>query len=532
MIILAFLSILVFYGCTDDLDAIDTNNLNSENVFEDEESYIQFLAKLYAGLDQTGQQAPIGQPDLIGFTEGSSSYIRLWWALNEFPADELKWRFNDPGLRAIVFQSWTSGNDFFSVIYSRIFFQISQTNEFLRQTAPEVLDGRGVSENLRSQIDIYRAEARFLRAMAYYHTLELFGGNVPFVTEEDSPGAFFPEQTTGAQLFAYVESELLEIEGQLVAVGQHEYGRVDKGAAWTLLAKLYLNAEVFIGEGRYGDCITYCNEVLNAGYVLEPQYADLFKADNNRSNEIIFPVTFDGVNSRSFGVMYSLINGTLDSNIIQSDPEAFGTNTGGFAALTAKETFVDLFEFMGDDPFNDSPDVRASFFFKDGHSVDIPSEPIGSSFQEGFGYTKFRNIKRDGTPGQSSDFPDVDFPLFRLADVHLMYAEAFLRGGGGSESEALDLINDLRERAYGDTSGNVATLDLDFIIDERGRELGWEGHRRMDLVRFGRFTGGDYLWDWKGGAQNGTSISGHLRIFPLPSSDISVNPNLTQNPGY
>ena len=529
---LGLLLLITYSSCSDDLENIDTNNINSENVFNDSEAYLQFLAKLYAGLDQTGQQAPLGQPDLIGFTEGTTSYIRLWWNLNELPADELKWRYNDAGLRDIVFHSWTPENDFFSVTYSRLFFQITQANEFLRQTSESALGGRGVSEALRNEIEGYRAEARFLRALAYYHTLDLFGGNVPFVTEDDAPGAFLPEQTNGPELFDYIEAELLDIATSIAPPRQNGYGRADQGAVWTLLAKLYLNAQANIGQQRYSDCITYCTLLLDGGYTLEPEYENLFRADNNLSNEIIFPITFDGVESRSFGVMYSLINGVLDSNIIQSDPEAYGTNTGGFAALTCKETFVNLFEFENDDPFMDSPDIRASFLYKDGHSVDLPSQPIGSDFQEGFGYTKFRNITSNGVPGQSSDFPDVDFPLFRLADVYLMYAEAFLRGGGGSESQALSLVNAVRERAYGNTSGNISTLTLDFILDERGRELGWEGKRRTDLIRFGLFTGNTYSWDWKGGVQNGVSIDDHLALFPIPAFDISVNPNLEQNPGY
>lgn len=530
--VIGFFLSLAFLGCSDDLDDIDTNNINSKNAFDSPEGYIQFLAKLYAGLNQTGQQAPIGQPDLIGFTEGTTSYVRLWWVLNEYTCDHLKWRYNDPGLPDIVYHSWGPENDFFSVFYSRAYFQIAQINEFLRQTSPESLDSRGVQAQLRGEIAHFRAEARFLRALTYYNLLELFGGNVPFVTESDEPGAFFPIQTSGPDLFDYIESELLSAEEDMVDARQNDYGRADKGALWTLLAKLYLNAQTFIGEIRYDDCVSTCNKIIGAGYTLEPNYEDNFRADNNLSNEIIFPVTFDGINTQSYGIMYSLINGVLDSNIIQSDPDAYGTNTGGFAAMSVRKEFVELFEFVNDDPFNDSPDVRASFLYKDGHSLDLPSRPIGSPFTEGFGYTKFRNVTSNGVPGKNSDFPDVDFPLYRLADIYLMYAEAVLRGGNGSESEALDLVNDIRERAYGDASGNISSLDLEFIIDERGRELGWEGQRRTDLVRFGLFTGGNYLWEWKGGVPDGTAISSHFNIFPLPFSDLSVNPNLTQNIGY
>ncbi len=517
-------------GCTDDLDDIDTININSENAFDDPQSYLQFLSKIYAGLSVTGQQGPSGQGDLIGFDEGNSQYMRTYFYLNEVTADAVKWRYDDAGLAELLVNEWTADNDVISVVYNRLIFQVTQANEFLRQTEQSVLDGRNVPADIQTDIAFYRAEARFLRALSYYHGLELFGGNIPFVTEEDLPGAFFPEQTNAVDLFNYIESELIEIADLLVPATQNDYGRADQAAAWTLLARLYLNAEVYIGENRYSDCINFCERIIAAGYSLEPNYNELFLADNNTAEGIIFPITHDGIETQSFGYMFIMVNGTLDANINSSGD--FGANTGGFAGLTCKENFVRLFEFPNDDPFQDSPDIRASFFFKDGHSLELTSPPTGSDFQEGFGYTKFRNLTSDGVPGQDNSYPDIDLPLFRLADVYLMYAEAFLRNGGGDEGTALGYVNAIRQRAYGDASGNVASLDLQFILDERGRELGWEGYRRTDLVRFGQYTGNTYLWDWKGGLENGTSIPAHFDIFPIPAGDLNANPNLDQNPDY
>jgi len=515
------ISLVGFLGCADDLDNITTNNVNSSNAFDDPDSYLQFLAKLYAGLSITGQQGPSGQGDLIGFDEGASQYTRNYFNMNEFTADAVKWRFNDSGFRELHENTWTADNDVISVMYNRIIFQVTQANEFIRQTSDLVDD---------PVIGAYNAEARFLRALSYYHGLDLFGGNIPFVTEEDLPGAFLPEQTNGADLFAYLESELLAIADLMVAPGQNDYGRADRGAAWTLLAKLYLNAEAFIGVDRFADCLAVCQDILAAGYTLEQDYIKLFRADNNTANGVIFPVTHDGIQTQSFGLMFVLVNGTVNADV----NAALGIqgNTGGFGAMSSKQTFTRLYEFEGDDPFQDSPDIRASFFFKEGHSVDIPSPPIGSPFTEGFAYTKFRNVLEDGSGGQDNTYPDTDYAMFRLADVHLMYAEAHLRGGGGDLATALDLVNQIRRRAYGDTSGDVTSIDLQFILDERGREFSWEGHRRTDLVRFGQYTGSSYVWDWKGGVQQGTSIADFRRIFPLPSGDLVANPNLVQNPGY
>jgi hypothetical protein len=181
--------------------------------------------------------------------------------------------------------------------------------------------------------------------------------------------------------------------------------------------------------------------------------------------------------------------------------------------------------------------VRASFdkrpmFYTDGQSLDIAD--VGN-FNDGYAVAKWKNITKTGAAGSDLNYSDVDFPMFRLADVYLMYAEAVLRGGsGGDLGTALTLVNDVRTRGYGDTGGNITAdqLNLDFIIDERGRELYYECYRRTDLVRFGELTTNKYLWPWKGGIKDGEPTDSKYNIFPLPSTDVSANPNLIQNDGY
>ena len=159
------------------------------------------------------------------------------------------------------------------------------------------------------------------------------------------------------------------------------------------------------------------------------------------------------------------------------------------------------------------------------------------TFTEGVGVTKFKNISSDGSeaPNAHPTFVSTDFPVFRLGDAYLMYAEAVVRGGsGGDLATAVSYVNALRQRAFGDASGNIASgeLTLDFILDERGRELYWEGHRRTDLVRFGQFTNGSYVWEWKGNVQAGTTVDSYRNLYPIPSNDLNANPNLIQNDGY
>jgi starch-binding outer membrane protein, SusD/RagB family len=178
-------------------------------------------------------------------------------------------------------------------------------------------------------------------------------------------------------------------------------------------------------------------------------------------------------------------------------------------------------------------DKRAQFWTQ-GQSLELSAEPA-PKFEEGYAITKYRNVTRSGAAGSSLDFADVDFPLFRLAEMYLIYAEAVERGGtGGTKAQAVTYINNLRARAYGNTSGNISSVDLTlpFIINERARELYWETFRRSDLVRFGMFTTDAYLWPWKGGVSSGTAVSSNRNLFPIPSADINSNRNLVQNPGY
>ncbi|MEL6590753.1 MAG: RagB/SusD family nutrient uptake outer membrane protein, partial [Bacteroidota bacterium] len=175
-------------------------------------------------------------------------------------------------------------------------------------------------------------------------------------------------------------------------------------------------------------------------------------------------------------------------------------------------------------------DSRA-MFYTEGQNLEIQDV---SQFTDGYAITKFRNVTSDGNPGSDLTFPDTDFPMFRLADAYLMYAEAVVRGGsGGDIATAVSYVNEVRARAYGG-GGSIteADLDLPFLLDERARELYWECHRRTDLVRFGEFTDGTYVWPLKGGVLEGAAVPATFDVFPIPASDMGANPNLTQNPGY
>ncbi len=512
--------VLIGTSCHKDLDTVplDKDVVTAATVFDDPANYKFVLAKLYAGLAISGQQGPHGDPDITGIDEGFGQYLRGYWYHQELPTDEAVIGWNDQTIKDFHHQTWGASDVFITAFYYRIFYQIAAVNEFIRETSDEKLDERGVSGTLREDIGFYRAEARWLRALSYWHALDLFG-NVPFVTEADAVGFYFPPQIQRANLYAYIESELKAIEGLMKPARGNEYGRADQACTWMLLAKLYLNAEVYTGAQKYTECVTYCDKIIDAGYSLVGTFAHLFTADNGPvyANEVIFSVNFDGISTTTWGGTNFIIHAGIGGDMA---PEDYGVS-GGWGGTRTTSAIVNKF-----DDITGATDNRA-MFFTEGQALEIDDISI---FNEGYAITKFTNLTSTGDPGSSLEYVDTDFPMFRLADVYLMYAEAVLRGGtGGTHGNGEGLIDDLRTRANADPAGSI---DLDFILDERARELMWECHRRTDLIRFGKFTGGTYLWPWKGKIKEGVATDSKYNLFPIPASDLTANPNLVQNAGY
>ena len=504
-------------GCTD-LTVEPKSTVTDANVFNDPGSYRAFIARVYTGLAVSGQQGPSGRPDISGIDEGFSQYLRLYWEAEELPSDEAVIAWNDVGLPEMNTQTWAVTNSFVVSMYYRIFYQVGLANEFLRQTTDDKLNARGnVSSSLRADIAQYRAEARFLRALSYWHGIDLFG-NIPLLTEKDPIGSTPPAQATRTEIYNFVVAELTDIADKLPAPGPATYGRATGPAARMLLAKLYLNAGVYTGTPNYAGALAAAQAVIAGPYQLDASYQHMFQADNNTSPEIIFAIPQDGLKTETWGGVTFLVHASCGGSMSNS---LYGID-GCWWGLRLKPEAYNLYT---------AGDKRAAYFYTAGQNVAVNSI---SNFNDGIAAPKYQNVTSDGKPGSHPTHVDTDFPMFRLADAYLIYAEAQLRGGGGSVAQALAYVNALRERAFGNTSGDITSsqLTLDFVLAERGRELLWEAHRRTDLVRYGRFTSASYVWSWKGGTQGGAATDAKYNLYPLPANELVANPNLKQNPGY
>lgn len=521
------------FGLTACVGDLDVKNINPQKVTEN--NLNGNFTKIYANMVLTGQTGPAGDGDIDDIDEGTSSMIRQLWNANELPTDEAHCIWGDAGIPEFNHNAWSDSHPMMKALYYRLYFGITLANSFLGQTASETSD----------VVLTQRAEARFLRAMYYSYLMDLYG-NVPFVT---TVSAELAPQASRQQVYDFVQAELKDIigEGQGKELlndpkARAAYGRADKAAAWLLLSRNYLNAEVYTGKAAWADAQKYAQKVLDDGtYDLckttDANYSAfqrLFMGDNDKNGaqkEIILPAIHDGQETQTWGGCLFIIASTCNDKIKDKYPYGTSENWGG---NHARKQFVEKF-FPNGGYATGTPDkVAASahddraLFYNDGHSLSIEKE---SDFTKGFAYVKFLNTHSDGTAPKHTQFVDTDFPMFRAAEAYLNIAEADARRHGGKCSDTgLKMVNELRKRA---NATQVTAFTLNNICDEWSREFAFEGRRRMDLIRFGKFGGqSSYKWEWMGGTQYGTPFDKHLNIYPIPNSDLNANGNLKQNPGY
>ena len=523
-------------SCTKDLDVTPIDPSTTMAPSEPE-----LFTKCYATMALAGNYGGDGKGapdskyvcDIDRLDGGTTGFVRQLWNANELTTDEAICAWGDPGIPEFNNNTWGASHPMLEGFYNRLYTSIAFCNHYL-----EVCAG----------IDAAReAEVRFLRALYYYHLMDCYG-NVPFATTLMTTP---PPQIQRAELFKWIESELKECITQMqspVARTSKDagYGRADQDAANLLLARLYLNAEVYTGTARWNEAKEYAEKVINGPHKLWTQgtngwsaYQMLFMGDNGESGasvEAVLPLLCDGLLTTSYGTsMFLMSSAWKDDMDVNGD---FGMVGKFWAGNRARRQLVEKFFPNGDAPAANIQDMakaagddRALFF---GIDRTLAIEKPGD-FASGFSVGKFRNTYSTGATPRSTAFPDADYFLMRSAEAYLIAAEADARINGGTTSTTgTGYINMLRQRAHAPIVGQCT---LQQILDERSRELYFEGFRRTDLIRFGYFGGansGNYLWEWKGGSQGGSSLPAYRNLFAIPTSDITANPNLQghQNEGY
>ncbi len=515
---------LVASSCTDVLDQMPTTEDTSKDVYAEAANYKRVLAKIYASYVLAGQGQGGDNGDLKSINK--QDFSRGYFNLQEAATDEVAntW-LSGNNLSDLTYISWDAKDSWVSDSYYWLFFNIALCNEFLRHCSDEEI--ARFSEAEQTEIRTFRSEARFMRSFSYWMVLDLYRQG-PKVDENTPVIGYIPEAYDGIGMFDFIESELKELVAEGVSSAlpaTNEYGRASKPVAWALLARLYLNSAVYRGNvdtKYYTECITACKQVIsNPAFYLEPEYAKLFNADNHkRTHEILFAMVCDATTSVTWGGGTYIICGSCGNSSTQ-DPAKYGLSNG-WGMFRARGEITAKF---GD--IATTKDSRAMFYTEgQTQSVDVVESQSNGYLSE-----KWTNLTDAGEAGSPSNdgSASTDFPVFRLADVYLMLAEAVVRGGeGSSRTTALSYVNALRMRAFGNDSGNITDgqMTADFILDERARELYMECVRRTDLIRYGKFTTASYLWQWKGGTITGQAVDDKFNIYPIPSTELTANPNL------
>ena len=522
---------------TEPIDKNSTTAFNQDAVF----------SKCYATLALTGQKGPDGDCDIDDLDEGTSSFYRMMWELNEFCSDEGWWIWNDVGLADIRVMNWNGDNALVKGLYYRLNIDIKLCNHFLEHASTDELG------------NIQRAEVRFIRALNYWYMLDMFKV-APLSTKESTE---LPEFVEREALYTWLVGELNELTEILPEQRLSVY-RVDKYAAWLLLARTYLNAEVYTGKAAWAEAENAAKEAQKGNYQLLTEetiskdgvrysaYQKLFMGDNHNNgaqNEALLLIYQDGVYCQCWGGSRFVINAVRDAGMVpagsadswkcfRSSPEMVYMFADPEAADTIKADEYTMPSLLKDDRA-----ILCSQSDSNLTQVWKLSGSMSAEFYDCWSVVKFTGVYSTAAhPAKNvasdANWPDTYIPLLRLAEAYMIEAEALFRQN--KTSEALDIINNvIRKRA---NAAPLTTLDEKTLCDEWSREFYTEGRRRTDLIRFNRFAGpkadaNQYTWEGRGGKKTGepyVSFPEKWNWYPIPNDDKASNANYkkTQGDGY
>lgn len=493
--------ILVLFLCLLCLQA--TQAFDQQKAFE----------KLYRTLSMYGDD-PYGIPDIPVMDGGTVDLVRQLTNLNELTTDVVYTFWEDPGLPELALSKPESDNPFVLGLYRRLEYNILKCNEFLDNTSDDDDESR-----------VQRAEARFLRAYFYSIAIDLWGDMPLWKTASDNPAT----RSSRKVVFDFITQELKSCAEGMATPAASQYGRADRVAVWLLLARLYLNAEVYTGTPQWQQAKDYAQLVIDSDYSLCDHYAYLFMGDNDSNgaqSEIILPAVVDGLTQFSYGCTMYLIAATHSD-----DMPPYGLNHS-WSGFCARKDLLDKFF-----PADNAPRTSTAEMVSAAHDDRCllyginrkPGNQLTDSFYDCYSIDKFTNNCAYGV-ASSVNFPDTDFPLMRMAEAYLVFAEADARlNGGACSSDGLDQLNALRHRAHATILSHAS---LDDLADEWCREFYLEGRRRTDLIRFGLYSGDSYLWTGKGNLQNPEALPPYRTLMPMPEDVLIEHPQYTQNLGY
>ena len=544
-------------SCMADLDKgnIDPNVDATPNI-------TGLYSKCYAGLIMEGND---GNADFTIQDNGKSTLLRNVYNFNELPTDESICWWSDGGMTEICYNQFRPDNETLKYLYKRMMSNISYENHFLSLDAA------------KADVTKY-AEVRVIRAYHYLLMLDFWGD--PVFTDKIS--AEMPRQAhtynanfdasktyTRAEflqmgrefLFNWVKDELLAAEPDLLEAkpetdSDADYGRIDKGTCWLLLSRLYLNAGTYLNnDGQnnpyWKEARDYAEKVIEKFPLFDDSkisseakargykpYDLLFMGDNGSNGascEAILPLMQDGNKTQGWGGSAFFIASSIDDKSRTVTGQTFATTFTSWSGMRVRPSFLTKFttnpkNFEG----KTAEQIRAmgiddrAMIWGVGHTLDLGNN---DAFKPGLTVVKWNNNYSNGGTPHDAEKVDTDFFLFRVAEAYLNAAEAEMHLNGENSAKAKGWIDALRNRAHADLH---ASYTLNDVLDERARELYCEGFRRTDLIRFGQFGGSQatYNWEYKGGNKKGTTFDKKYNVYPLPSDEMRLNPNLTQIDGY
>ncbi|PIQ21952.1 MAG: RagB/SusD family nutrient uptake outer membrane protein [Cytophagales bacterium CG18_big_fil_WC_8_21_14_2_50_42_9] len=533
------LPLMVTNACTD-LDENIYSQLATNNFYNNREEVLSAVLRPYTHAN-------------AWVTPGQDG----WWRLNELSADQLAWpvkgRHGQDGGRwlRLHYHTWTPDDDFVWGAWRLMWWGLGLCTDPIQSLEARSAATMGITEDEKAA---YISELKLLRAFHYLKIMDLYG-NIPTVTAVGDPVS--PPTQPRTEVFNFIEKEILDNINSAPVLSQSMLGRMSQAGAYAMLVELYLNAETWTGTARWDDCIAAADKLisgqaggLNGSAALDPNITDTFKPSNYESKEILFSIAYEFQRANftpqwpgdfyHFQQRFIYGGGRNGNDGVVVIPGVYSTFADNDMRKT--EWMLEGPQYRYDDPtqpviasggneYDGQPlvfvdNIRKNKTLQPGQDPEsLPSDMTQGEENSGVRFNKYKLGALE-----DPDYNGTDWAVYRLSWIYFAKAEALMRkNGGNATSEAVALINQVKQRAFtaedwASVQYTTGTLSLDELLNERGREFIFEGFRRQDLIRFGKFTTTSW-WDHKPSDPT-------KQLYPIPRRQTTLNENLAQNPGY